>query len=108
MNENLKMSKAKKFTFKNHKRETGLGAIGYPNPDIDIRLNKKNVGLISASSWQKEDYSVGFMVIDSESAGGWKWIFLKKRTKNADEMKTWLNEVFTSIIEKYPLREAEI
>lgn len=99
------MPNAKKFTFKNHKRETGLGAIGYPHPDIDIRLNKKNVGLIYAPNWQKSDYSVGFMVIDADSAGGWKWIFLKKRTENADDIKTWLNSVFNTIIEKYNLRE---
>ncbi len=88
------------FTFKNHKKETGLSSVGHPWPDVDVKFKKQVVGLISAPSYNQRKWKVGFTV-KSDSDLGWVWIFLTHETETLDEMKSFLNSKFESLSNKY-------
>lgn len=47
--------KSLKFTFKKEKQETGLSAVGYSNPDTQIKESKQIVGYINAPNWRTKD-----------------------------------------------------
>lgn len=94
-----------KFTFKLHPKETGLSAVGNTRQSADIKLNKQIVGTIHAPTWMTKDnkYSVSFAVKSEDKNCGWSWVRLKQRTDTIEEMKAWLNQYATAIVEKYEL-----
>lgn len=98
------------FTFKKGKKPTGLYAVGHPNPDTVIKLRKMQVGTIYGPSWLTKDgmWRVGFMVKDPESHCGWKNITLKKKTSSEAEMREWLKEMYSVIINTYEFHALEI
>ena len=49
------MAKGAKLTFKKHKKETGLRAIGNPYASVDIKRNGKRIGIIDAPNWMSKD-----------------------------------------------------
>jgi len=61
-----------KITFKKHKKEAGLAAVGYPYQSVDIKLNKQVIGMINAPNWHKQGWRIAFAI---EKQEGWKWIF---------------------------------
>ena len=76
-----------KFTFKKHKRETGLRAVGYPYQSSDIKLDGKVVGTITAPSWQVTDglWRIRLTVKrvpTPDALCEWEWIQLKFRGKD--------------------------
>lgn len=44
----------KKFTFKNQKGATGLSAVGYSEPDADIKHEGKKIGWITTTSYHQD------------------------------------------------------
>lgn len=99
---------AKKFTFKNQPRMTGLSSVGYPNADIDIKLNGKAIGMIVSPCWSSPDnlWRVRFTVKSKEDCG-WKWVTLKKKHDNGDDAKKWLNESFEWLNRSFDFHELE-
>jgi hypothetical protein len=57
-----------KFTFKKHARSTGLAGVGNPYQNVDIKLNKKVCGAITAPNWRTKDnkWTVGVTVLKTE------------------------------------------
>ncbi len=84
----------KKFTFKREPRITGLAGVGYPHRDVQIKLNKKVVGQICAPSWRTKDnlYCVRFTVKNETREEPWRWVALKRRFENEEDVRAWLNE----------------
>jgi hypothetical protein len=84
-----------KFTFKRHKKETGLRGVGYPNQSSDIKLDGKIVGTIAAPNWQTTDnlWCVRLTIkkdATSEEPCAWKWITLKFRGKDEAECQKFI------------------
>ena len=83
-----------KFTFKNHKKPTGLAAIG-AKKHIDIKLKGKIVGAIAEEAYDR--WRIGFIVerdpseITKDSRCPWKWIFIKKRFPDEAAARTAVN-----------------
>ena len=86
-----------KFTFKKQKEETGLSAVGYPYPDVDIKANKKVVGYISAPNWQTKGHKwkVRFAMkkeSTTASPADFKWVFAKKVFGSEADARQWIKE----------------
>lgn len=84
-----------KFTFKKHKRETGLRAVGYPYTSSDIKLDGKVVGTLDAPSWQTPDglWRIRLTVkkvATPEDPAEWKWIQLKFKSKEEEECRKFI------------------
>lgn len=47
--------KKPKITFKRNARETGLAAVGAPNPSVKIKHNKREFATIHAPTWTSSD-----------------------------------------------------
>lgn len=85
------------FTFKKSAKETGLRAIGCPHANVDIKRDKKKVGMIYAPTWQTKDgkWSLAFMVNDHTGKNpncGWGWIFLKPRFETEQEARQYVSD----------------
>lgn len=92
------------FTFKNQKKETGLSAVGYPWPNVDIKFKKQVVGLISAPNYHQQKWKAAFTV---KTEAGWGWIFLKHETESLDELKQYINSKFEALSNKYTFHVIE-
>lgn len=107
------MSDKFSVTFKKHPQETGLAGIGHPNPLVDIKINKKVVGLIVGPSWKTPDnlWRVRFTVKkdhpDENPNCDWKWMQLKIKFETEADARTWAKENFKGISEKYTLHYLE-
>ena len=99
----------KKFTFKNQPKETGLASVGNPNPQTDVKFEKKLCGLISPPNWQSKGrlYTIMLSIKNVDSSTGWSWITFKKRTETLQEAKEWLNTNCDAILIKYELHFPE-
>lgn len=95
-----------KLTFKRHKKETGLRAVGNHHPWVDIKLNKKHVGnIVPPSAFSDhDDFLIRLMVVDSREACGWKWIQLKFRAKNEAKAREYIVKHDADIQGKFNLR----
>lgn len=92
------------FTFKNHKKETGLASVGNPWPDVDIKYKKEVVGLISAPNYRQKKWKSAFTV---KTESDWGWIFLTHETDTLDEMKQYLKDKFEALTKKYTFHVIE-
>ena len=102
-----------KFTFKKHKAETGLRAVGYGRQSMDIKLDGKVVGTISAPNWQTPDglWRILLMVKRKEAPTKnepctWEWIVLKFKAPTEEECRKFINDNMQQII-AMNLRSAE-
>lgn len=91
-----------KFTFRKHKAETGLAAVGYSRRSVDIKHKKMVVGTIYAPNWSTKDgkWGLSIMVEDSDCKCGWKWVHLKHRCDTEEEAREFLKENLESILEQ--------
>lgn len=101
---------ADKFTFKKQKRETGLSGVGYPNPNTDIKFNKKVCGTICAPNWQTEDHKwrIRLAVMKPEGMSencDWKWISFKARFDTEQQAREWLQQNVDSLLKKYQFHD---
>ena len=86
-----------KFTFKKQKEETGLAAVGYPYPDVDIKANKKVVGYISAPNRQTKGHKwkVRFAMkkeSTTASPADFKWVSALESFESEDDARQWIKE----------------
>ena len=90
---NKKVAKPR-FTFKKEPHETGLRAVGHPQQSDRIKLNKKEVGQISAPNWQKRGWTIGFMIMGSAGNPNcdWHWKFLPERFSEEQKARDWIQE----------------
>lgn len=91
---------ATKFTFKKQKKETGLAGVGHPYPDTTIKLDKMQVGYISAPSWSSKDdlWRVHFTQKDENEKCGFKWVTLKATFTEEPLAREFLNKNFDQLI----------
>lgn len=100
------------FTFKKQTRATGLAGIGYSKESIDIKLNGKICGTISAPNWTTKDnnYSISLMVLkdqleeDNNPNCNWKWVIFKFKSESEQECREFLKSNYEIIVKKYNLR----
>ena len=84
-----------KFTFKREKKETGLRAVGHPYQSSIIKLDGKEVGTITAPSWQVTDglWRIRLTVKRVPTADApceWEWIQFKFRGKDDAECQKFI------------------
>jgi hypothetical protein len=107
------MDKKLRLTFKRQPKSTGLSAIGYPNPPVDIKLSGKVCGAIYPPTWQSKigDWKISLMVKKDESDPkencDWKWITLKYKGENEEDCKKFLIDKMDIIVGKYTLHYVE-
>ena len=96
---------AKRFTFKYHPHMTGLAGVGNPLRSSDIKFDGKVCGLIVAPNWKTKDnfYRVRLTVETPDNPDDWKWIELKFKSENEKEVRSWLKENTSRILEKFEL-----
>lgn len=96
-------------TFKRHKKETGLRSVGFPNPDVDIKENKKVCGMILAPSYltKHNKWPIHFMIKDDSERCGWKWIVLKFQGETEQHARDFIKKNFDAIKQKYDLMYVE-
>ena len=93
-------------------KETGLRAVGHPNPSTDIKLNGKTIGHINPPSWETKDdkWSIALAIkkpATKEEPADWKWIFFKARFDSEEDGRTWIMAHFDSLKSKYQLHQFE-
>ncbi len=101
-----------KLSFKKEKKLTGLSSVGYPYQNVDIKVNKKKVGYISAPTWNNGDlWRIRFSVVkkdimeDGNPNCVWKWITLKVTFKNEDDAREYVKKIITLVQDKYIFQE---
>ena len=92
-----------KFTFKKQPRETGLSAVGSPYSSVDIKLDGKEVGYISAPNWQTKDakWGVRFKVKKEPSQAEpspWRWFVVKDRFDDEAQARQFVLDKANAII----------
>lgn len=99
------------FSFKRHKKQTGLASVGNGATGSDIKIKKMMVGIIVAPSWTSKHngFKARFMIVgnDKNENCDWRWITLKKETDSDSEMREWLKTVYEQIVKNYELHEME-
>jgi hypothetical protein len=99
-----------KITFKKRPRNTRLSAVGHPESDVDIKLDKKIIGWLSAPSWQTEDnkWGIWFHVMKNEPDNNpncdWKNISLKIRFASEQEARDFIKLNINQISEKFKFK----
>ena len=101
------------ISFKRQAKITGLAGVGYPNQSVDIKVNKKEVGIISAPNWQTKDnnWRVRLTVKKQESDDNpnrdWKWVSVKKTFENEESARQWVKDNLKTLSMKYELHYFE-
>lgn len=96
-----------KVTFKKEPRMPGLMGVGFPYQSVNIKINKKAVGVIHAPNWQSKDslWGVSFSVMKAEPDDNpncnWKWIHLKKRFADEETARGWVKSNIEEVAGKY-------
>ncbi len=98
-----------KITFKRHPRETGLGGIGRPHQDVDVKLNSKTIGIISAPIWSTKDNKWGIQYAINKDANhddgnpncSWMWLFVKERFNTEEDARKWMLDHIEYLTGKY-------
>jgi hypothetical protein len=106
LNNLKKKEKTMGFTFKKEPKETGLAAVGNPNSNTQIKLNKKQVGYIAGPSWLSKDnlWHVKFAVSEGKS---FKWVTLKASFETEPEARVYLTTNFERITKTFSLHSFE-
>lgn len=97
------------LSFKRHPREKGLAAIGNQHPWVDIKLNKKVIGLIKPPTAfsQHKGFKVMLRVTESANACGWKWVTLKYEGENEAATRSFLQQETEALLSKFDLSPVE-
>ena len=97
------------ITFKRQSKDTGLAGVCNPDPDVDIKLNKKVFGHIVAPNWRTKDNKWGICIAiiktepDNNLNCNWKNIILKIRFDTEDDARQWMVNNIEKILEKFQL-----
>lgn len=98
-------TKTPSITFKNHPKNTGLYSVGNPDSDIDIKVDKKKIGLILASSWQQKYWRIQIAikkpVPDNNPNCDWKWTGFKKQFGESKDAKEFVKKYLLQFLENY-------
>lgn len=97
-----------KFTFKKDAQMTGLAGVGNPRPDTRIKMNKQEIGCISAPNWQSKDdkWTVRFTVTKEatkEDPCEWKWVTVSKRFDSEPEARLFVKANLETVLSKNKL-----
>jgi hypothetical protein len=91
------------FTFKKEPAETGLRAVGYPNPNTVIKFEKLPVGLIVSPCWSSKDYRWRIQLRVSrqpttDDPCEFRNVYLKTRFETEPEARVFLQKNFDAIV----------
>ena len=106
------------ISFKKHPKNTGLMTVGYSNPNVDIKLNKKVIGEIIGPNWNTKDdkWRICFSVMKKESEiralnnnpnCSWKWVEIAKKFDTENEAREYIKKCFNSLFDKYEFFDIE-
>lgn len=98
-----------RLTFKRQPPERGLASVGHTNRSVDIKIDKKVVGVISAPNWSTTDqkWRIRLTVDDQTKHCGWKWIVLNIQFDDETQAREWLQNHITTIAIKFTLHPIE-
>lgn len=99
---------AEKFniSFKKEPRETGLRSVGYPNQNVNIKVNKRKCGWIQAPSWNRDGWDVRIAVqskSDPDDPCDFKWRKASTPFATEQQAREWVKASLKSIHDKHPL-----
>ena len=96
-----------KVSFKKQPKARGLSGVGYPYPQVDIKIDKKIMGIIYPPTWQTLDkkWTVAFRVLKEETEGNpncvWKTIVVNRKFDTEDECRKFVVENIEAFSKKY-------
>lgn len=97
MTQSLNEGDMMRITFKKHKKEAGLGTIGYPYQSVDIKIDKQIVGTINAPNWHKQGWRIAFAI---EKPGNWRWIFPAGAYNSEEEARKAVKVMIPELLSK--------
>jgi len=92
------------ITFKKQKKETGLRSVGYPYAAIDIKRDKKVIGMIDPPTWRKDGWHVRLAV---RNEPGWGWLTLGKICGSEEEARELAKKAIPELASTYTFHELE-
>jgi len=98
-----------KITFKRQPKETGLSAIAYPWPNVDLKIRGKVFGYIGAPNWNcasnsATKWTIHIAVIKFSFGGkdekyddnnpncSWMWVNIKPQFDSEEDARTWITK----------------
>lgn len=101
-----------KLSFKKDPRETGLAAVGNPHPDVRIKLDGGEVGVIDGPSWQTKDCRWRVRVaIDApktpEKPAGFRWATFKVTHDSEAAARAWVKANWAAILRDHRLHDLD-
>ena len=79
-----------KITFKKQPRATGLSAVGRPYPNVDVKVDKKEVGYILAPTFSSVDGKLGIQIaveVRKHENCSWSWTMCQQRFDNEEKAR---------------------
>jgi hypothetical protein len=100
-----------RITFKKEPRETGFRAVGHPYQSVNIKLDKKVVGIIHAPHWNSNPphkWVIRLAVKDKKYPNaGWGWVQLKEHFDSEAEARLFIVLNRNNLLSKYKLHSFE-
>ena len=103
------MKKKFNISFKKQKKETGLSAIGFPDPNSVIKVNKKEVGEILAPNYTSKEnvWKISFYVADPEFPEHHTTKTLQKTFESDAAAREWCKEHLEKLDKMYTLKSID-
>lgn len=86
-----------KITFKKEPKETGLRSVGHVDPNTNIKVGGKIIGIIEAPYWATKDHkwevrlAVEGSPVDNPNCS-WHWVQVKERFDTEPLARKWVKE----------------
>jgi hypothetical protein len=102
-----------KITFKKGAKPTGLFSVGHPFADTIIKIDGKEVGYITAPSWESQTHQWGFsfsvMKIEPDDSPdcNWKNIILKLHVDTEALARDMVPDIVEKLSKKYTFHPLE-
>ena len=106
------MTKTKfRVSFKQRPRETGLRAVGYPYPTVEVKVNGLVVGYIRPPCWSSREHVWNVQLAtegnDANPNRSWGWTFVKQKCQSDEAAREYLKANLQAIHDKHPLHMFE-
>lgn len=92
-----------KITFKRQPKSKGLSAVTTPYPDVDIKYNKRTIGMIIAPGWAASGKWKIQLALNKQPVSGdlrgWEWLNIKQSFKSEEECREYIKLNEAKILE---------